>query len=321
MIRFTAFDGAGFRELVGIDRPPEGTVWLDLLDPTKEEINDLEQAIGIELPTKAEMAEIEISSRLYAENDALYMTALIPSRTDGDDMLMEPVTFVLTKTGLITIRYHDPRTFTVFIQRAEKTVLDVGDGEGVLLGLLDAVVDRLADILERVGHELDGISREVFARGGVDTRAGTDYKGALENIGRKGDLTSKTRDSLITLERLVTFLGPRLKSRDGLRREVLNTIGQDVKSLLDQSGYLSQKVTFLLDGMLGLINIEQAAIIKIFSVAAVIFLPPTLVASIYGMNFDIMPELHWTYGYPMAIGLMILSAVVPYLFFKRRGWL
>jgi magnesium transporter len=145
----------------------------------------------------------------------------------------------------------------------------------------------------------------------------------LEQIGRKGDLTSHIRDSLVTLERLVGFLGHVAMQRKSGKdlRERLKTLSRDVRSLTDHSSFLSQKITFLLDATLGMINIEQNAIIKIFSVAAVVFLPPTLIASIYGMNFEEMPELDWLFGYPFAIALMILSAILPYLFFKRRGWL
>lgn len=320
MIRYTSFDEAGLREASGADGLPASSIWLDLLDPTPDEIRALERATGIDLPSRADMAEIEISSRLYAEDGALYMTALVPARAEIEDMQVEPVTFVLTRSALVTIRYHDPRVFEVFMQRAQKNMLDLADGEGALLELLDTIVDRLADILEGIGRELDAISGDIFVRGGVNARSAAAYKTALARIGRMGDMTSKTRDSLVTLERLTSFLGLRLE-RGGKRREALKTVGRDIRSLLDQSGFLSQKVTFLLDGMLGLINIEQNAIIKIFSVAAVIFLPPTLVASIYGMNFEHMPELTWPLGYPIAIGLMILSALVPYLFFKRRGWL
>ena len=317
MIRFLSFDAGGVREIPATEAPPPEAVWLDLLDPTPEEIATLERATGIDLPSRADMAEIEISSRLYAENGALYMTALILARVDGEDALIEPVTFVLTERALVTVRYHDPVVFDVFVQRVGRGTLAVSDGEGALLEMLDVIVDRLADVLEGVGRELDAISRDIFVRRGGATRPAGESRTALAHLGRMGDKTSKVRDSLVTLERLTSFLALRLKAR-GARRDELKTVARDIRALLDQSGYLAQKVTFLLDGMLGLINIEQNAIIKIFSVAAVIFLPPTLVASIYGMNFAFMPELSWRYGYPMAIGLMILSALVPYLFFKRR---
>ena len=306
--------------------PPDGApadlpVWFDLILPTRDEEIALETRLGIELPTRDEMQEIELSSRLYTENGASYMTALVPSHTDGDDILLAPITFILAAHRLVTIRYHEPRTFTTFSQRAERNELGLESGESVLLGLLETIVDRLADILERAGRDLDAISRHVFAQGGAEARKGTSYKGTLEEIGRKGDLSSNIRESLATIERLGAYLGPTLRDSDKARREQLNAIASDVRSLTDHSEYMAQKITFLLDATLGLISIEQNATIKIFSVVAVVFLPPTLVASVYGMNFDVMPELHWQFGYPLAIGAMILSAILPYLYFKHRGWL
>lgn len=296
-------------------------VWWDLLSPSREEETHLEQRLGLGLPTREDMEEIELSSRLYSEDGGHFMTALIPSQTDGDDVVIQPITFILAGHRLVTIRYTEPRAFNTFPQRAEKTVLGLSSGETILLGLLEAIVDRLADILERAGREIDMVSRSVFGQKGTAARKDANYKATLEEIGRKGDLTSNIRDSLATLERVLAFLGPKLTQNDKEVRGQLKALAADVRSLSDHSGFMAQKITFLLDATLGLINIEQNAIIKIFSVAAVVFLPPTLVASIYGMNFEVMPELEWTLGYPLALGTMILSAVLPYLYFKRQGWL
>lgn len=299
----------------------EGIIWWDLVNPDRDEETGLEKRLGLELPTRDEMQEIEISSRLYSEDGGHFMTALIPSHTDADDAVIQPITFILIDHRLVTIRYTEPRAFTTFPQRAEKTGLGLTSGETILLGLLEAVVDRLADILERAGRDIDAVSRSVFGQKGAETRKDANYKATLEEIGRKGDLTSNIRDSLATLERVLAFLGPKLTQADKAVHDQLKALVSDVRSLTDHSGFMAQKITFLLDATLGLINIEQNAIIKIFSVAAVVFLPPTLVASLYGMNFEFMPELKWTFGYPFAVGLMILSAVLPYFYFKRRGWL
>ena len=318
MIR--AFELTGDR-LKPVTPEAERIVWWDLISPTRDEEKLLEAHLGLELPTRDEMQEIEISSRLYSEDGGHFMTALVPSHTDMDDAVIQPITFILANHKLVSIRYTEPRAFSTFPQRAEKTDLGLSNGESVLLGLLEAIVDRLADILERTGREIDTISRTVFGQIGSESRKDANYKATLEEIGRKGDLTSNIRDSLATLERVLAFLGPKLTQADKELRDQLKALVSDVRSLSDHAGFMAQKITFLLDATLGLVNIEQNAIIKIFSVAAVVFLPPTLVASVYGMNFEIMPELSWTYGYPWAIGLMILSAVLPYLYFKRRGWL
>ncbi len=312
--------------LRAVDGPPElseALVWIDLISPTREEETTLEGRLGIGLPTKEEMEEIEISSRLYNEDGASFMTALLPANADGDDPDMCPVTFVLAGPRLITVRYHEPTAFRTFPIRAEKIPMGVETGEGVLVALLEAIVDRLADILERAGRDIDQTSRGIFRRKNGKPTSSQDFQKTLEAIGRTGDLTSNIRDSLVTLERVATFLGQGAGQRNSGKemRERVKTLSRDVRSLSDHAGFLSQKITFLLEATLGMISIEQNAIIKIFSVAAVVFLPPTLIASIYGMNFEHMPELEWLVGYPFAIGLMILCAILPYLFFKRRGWL
>lgn len=301
----------------------ESTVWIDLVSPTREEERLVEELVGINVPTKEDMEEIEISSRLYLENSAAFMTVILPSHTETGDPEMHPVTFVLTDRHLITIRYHEPRSFRTFPARAEKIPVGCETAEEVLMGLLEATVDRLADILERDGQDIDGISRRIFRHRADKPTRTRDFQDVLENIGQKGDLTSKIRDSLVSFDRMAGFLGHLAQQRRSGKniRERIKTLSRDIRSLADYAGFLSQQITFLLDATLGMINIEQNAIIKIFSVAAVVFLPPTLIASIYGMNFTHMPELDWPFGYPFAIGLMIVSAILPYVYFKRRGWL
>jgi magnesium transporter len=307
----------GFTEL------EENLVWIDLINPTSEEESTLERQLGLDLPTRDEMEEIEISSRLYYEDGASFMTATLPAQTESDDPQMDPVTFVLTPDRLVTIRYHEPRAFTTFPTRAAKVSLGCESGEGVLVALLEAIVDRVADILERAGRDIDSISRHIFQHPNSASAHDRDFQEVLESIGHKGDFTSNIRDSLLTLERLVGFLShgtlQRRSSKD--LRERIKTLSRDVRSLSDHASFLSQKITFLLDATLGMINIEQNATIKIFSVVAVVFLPPTLIASIYGMNFAFMPELDWLLGYPFALGLMLLSAILPFVYFKHRRWL
>jgi magnesium transporter len=299
-------------------------VWADLFEPTKEEEATIENWIGVGIPTREEMQEIEISSRLYVENGAFFMTATLPAHADGDRPVMSPVTFVLSQNRLITVRYHEPRAFQTFPMRAEKADIGCTNGETILIALLEAIVDRLADVLERAGSEVIEISHDIFHP--AEKKASKRDRGfqiILRRIGRKEDLVSNIQDSLLSLQRLSGFFGqvmvPRKNDKD-LRARV-KTLSRDVSSLSDHASFLSQKITFLLDATLGMINIEQNAIIKIVSVAAVVFLPPTLVASVYGMNFDVMPELKWLLGYPFALFLMVISAVLPFWYFKRRGWL
>jgi magnesium transporter len=323
MIRGFVSDNGRLKLVEDVLAQLDRVIWVDLVNPTDDEEVALEQGLGIEVPTREEMAEIEISSRLYYENGAAFMTATLPAQVDSDDPQMAPVTFVLAGERLVTIRYHEPRAFQTFPTRAEKVAMGCTSGETILVSLLEAIVDRLADILERAGEGIDRTSHGVFQQRGTKPTRSQDFQKVLEQIGREGDLTSDIRHGLMTLERLLGFLGhvtTQHKSSKDIR-DRLKTLARDVRSLTDHASFLSQKITFLLDATLGMINIEQNAIIKIFSVAAVVFLPPTLVASIYGMNFVKMPELDWMLGYPFAICLMIGSAILPYLYFKRRGWL
>jgi magnesium transporter len=196
-------------------------------------------------------------------------------------------------------------------------------GEMVLMELVDAVIDRCADILERVGADVDQVSHDIFEPESERHGHAKQYSQILIAIGRKGDLTSKVRESLVSVGRVVAFLSAVMEgvkwSKD--MREQLKTMQRDVASLTDHASYLSSKITFVLDAMLGVVNLEQNNIIKLFSVMAVVLMPPTLIASIYGMNFKMMPELEWVHGYPMALLMMLAAAVLPYFLFKWKKWL
>ncbi|MCR4265756.1 magnesium transporter CorA family protein [Nitratireductor sp. ZSWI3] len=322
MIKAYIVDNERLRAVDDIAAHRDAIVWADLLSPTAEEMERIEGWLGIAVPTREEMEEIEISSRLYTENGAHFMTATLPAHADGDRPEMSPVAFVLSAGRLVTVRFHEPRAFQTFPQRAEKAALGCSTGETVLVTLLEVIVDRLADILERAGKEILDISRAIFHP--AETKASQrdrSFQIILRKIGRKEHLVSNLQDSLLTLQRLSSFLGAIPLGGGKDLRTRIKTLARDVASLSDHATGLSQKINFLLDATLGMINIEQSAIIKIFSVVAVVFLPPTLVASIYGMNFEIMPELRWDFGYPLALVLMVLSALLPFWYFKRRGWL
>ncbi|TKT77340.1 magnesium/cobalt transporter CorA [Aquamicrobium sp. LC103] len=324
MIRSYTLENGRLKPSQDLSADMEKIAWIDLFTPSREEETAVENLLTVALPTREEMEEIEISSRLYVEDGAYFMTATLPSHSDTDKPLMAPVTFILAGKKLITVRYTEPRAFVAFPQRAEKVATGCTNGETILVNLLESIVDRLADILEKAAKDIESLSRDVFesSKGKASTR-NDHFQRVLKDIGRKEELVSNVRDSLLTFQRLSGFLAHALDQSKAVKdvRARVKTMSRDVLSLADHANFLSQKITFLLDATLGMINIEQNAIIKIFSVAAVVFLPPTLVASIYGMNFDIMPELNWTFGYPFAIGLMVLSAIIPFWLFRRRGWL
>ncbi len=297
--------------------PPQ-TVWVDIVGPTADDAAAMLRLLSVEIPTHEEMQEIEASSRLYEDGGALVMTMPVLTRAMTDEPEAAAVTFILAGDRLITVRYVDPLPFSMFVRRLARQPALVANGATALVGLLEQIADRLADVLESATADLEAISRDIFRKESV--RGGDYLKDILQRIGRAGDLATKAKDSLLGLNRLMLFLG----AQTGVRKEIkqrMKTVMRDANSIAEHATFLSTKVAFLLDATLGMINIEQNNVIKILTVASVAFLPPTLIASLYGMNFELMPELHWRWGYPMAVGLMLLSALVPFLYFRRKKWL
>ncbi|MEJ2432139.1 MAG: magnesium transporter CorA family protein [Pseudolabrys sp.] len=301
--------------------PPEGAVWFDLVTPGQEENRLVERMVGIAVPTREEMQEIEVSSRLFVENGARFMTATLMCRSDTATPRTTPVTFILAGHRLVTVRYDEPRPFAMVEHKLGRACSPQITGESVMMDLLDAVIDRAADILERVAAEIDQISHSIFepeAEGSPPS-----HHEVLKALGRKGDLTSKVRESLVSVGRVLLFVANEADAVKWAKdmRAQLKTMQRDVTSLTNHASYLNDKITFLLDAMLGVVNIQQNNIIKIFSVAAVVLMPPTLIASIYGMNFKHMPELSEPWAYPATLVLMVIAAVLPYLYFKWKKWL
>lgn len=319
--------------LVAHDLPPgtplpEGTVWIDLLEPTPEEDAHIESLGGIGIPTRDEMTEIEESSRFYSENGALYLTAPVLFRAGTDNPGLAPITFVVTEQYLITVRYTTPQSVAHFIARVSKAGNNLVSTQcnpvAILFGLFEAITDRLADVLESAAQRLDGESnRLITGANGKKPMSTPSFRSGLTTIGKEGEFLSKARESLAGISRLLAYVHSNMPSEEesSQNRMMLESLERDIRSLTDHVAFLSERTIFLLDTVVGLVSVEQNAIIKIFSVVAVVFMPPTLVASIYGMNFRHMPELDWLLGYPWAIGLMVASALLPLLYFRGRGWL
>lgn len=290
-------------------------LWLDLINPTLQEEALVEECLAINIPTREEMLEIELSSRLYKDDDTLFMTATMIAQAESVSPKQDAVSFVLTPKQLITIRYIEPQAFKLFINRLYK-IKHIDNPVTLLTELLDATVDRLADILEIINHQLESYSKDTFNT----TTSNRNYQELLQHLGVTGSLNSKIVESLVSFNRLIPYFDQALKN-NGEEHTRLTTLSKDIFALSDHAAFLSNKISFLLEATLGMVQIEQNAIIKIFSVAAVIFLPPTLIASIYGMNFQVMPELSWKYGYLIAVGLMIFASWLPYKYFKYKKWL
>lgn len=304
------------------DPIPSDSVWIDLLSPTNEERRKVNASVGMEMPTRADMEEIEISSRLYQEDGGIFLTALILSNMETDSPVADVVSFVLTHDKLMTIRYIDPQPFKTFAARVERGSANPQRAEMVLMNLLDVIIDRMADVLERAGADIEMISRDIFQPNDGKIMQSKDFQDVLRRLGRKHDLTGKMRESLLSFSRVLSFLTPAMDGKPNKDvRTHIKTLTRDVQSLQDHTSFLGSKLNYLLDATLGLINIDQNNIIKIMSVAAIVFLPPTLLASIWGMNFHAMPELSSEVGYPIALVMIVISGILPYVWFKRRGWL
>ncbi|MBY0531662.1 MAG: magnesium transporter CorA family protein [Xanthobacteraceae bacterium] len=302
---------------------PPDAIWIDLVAPTAGEDKIVEAAVGVMVPTREEMAEIEVSSRLYIENGARYMTATVLYNTETDKPGTTAITFIIAGNKLVTVRYDEPKPFSYLAGKLSKACAANTSGPSIMVELLDAIIDRVADILERLAAEVDKVSARVFERNAARDDPNQRYQAILRAIGRKGDLLSKTRESLVSLNRLVLFFTNEAEAV-GLpkdQRTHLKSVARDISSLTDHASFLANKITFLLDATLGMVSLEQNNVIKLFSVMAVTLMPPTLIASIYGMNFEHMPELKWLYGYPLALIAMVIAAVGPYLFFKWKRWL
>jgi magnesium transporter len=301
---------------------PASALWIDLIEPTAEEERLVESSLRVDVPTREEMREIEASSRLYEENGALYMTATVVTKLETDLPESSQVTFILDKDRLITNRYIDPLPFRSFIAYAEKHPQACGSSTALLAGLLESIVNRIADVLERIGADLDAVSANVFATPRGRRSVSGDFRQIMARVGTNGDVTSKARESLVSLGRLLAFLQQSSAVNLGQeQRARFRTLARDVLSLSDHASFLANKVSFVLEATLGMINIEQNNIIKIFSVVTVFMLPPSLIAGIFGMNFHSMPLLQSKEAFWIAMGLMLLSAVMPYVYFRRRGWL
>ena len=295
---------------------PADTLWIDLVSPTREEDAAVEKALGLSIPTREEMAELEASSRVYRENGATYATADII--THGDDPLpgVEPVTFVLTDGPLVTIRYTDPKPFSLLIDKLEREPALCASGAEMFLNLMEAVIDRVSDILSKNATRVEGIAAHVFSGGRT-----VGFEKLITKLGQAQMATARIEQSLAGLLRIFAFVGIDERADTDEARAHLRSLGRDADSLIAHNQSVAASINFQLSAALGLINIEQSSIIKIFSVAAVAFLPPTLIASIYGMNFEHMPELPQPWGYPAAVAAMVVSAVLPLAWFKHKGWL
>lgn len=317
-------DTGAFLTSKSTDLPGE-IIWIDLLNPTKEEKDFVESHARVQVPSLEALNEIESSSRLIFRHETIYVSTPVVARADTADPFLSPLGLILTKRVLVSIRFEELSVFDSLARliRSRETLRTSTE---VFAALLEALVDRGADVLERLGADLDKVSRMVFRGDPVrrqhTVRSNTALRRVLSQVGATGDRLSIARDALLGLSRVASFvlgsgsewIAPEVEAR-------LTAVSKDIASLNDYEGHVSNKVQFLLDAILGFITTEQNDLFKVLTVVSVIGIPPTVVTGIYGMNFKYMPELAWQWGYPFGLLLVVLSALAPYLWFKWRGWI
>jgi magnesium transporter len=311
------------KQLILAEELPTQTIWLDLENPSTEEEYHLKALLNITIPTREEVWKNHVLNRMYTENGVSYMTAAVISKNNSPHPETKAVTFILSHHYLVTIRHISPTSFKNFIHRVMHNPQDFTTGVEVLEGLMEEIITRVAYNSELLAEDLDTLSHRIFKTRTMEVHKGNPsniMKDILRRLGENADLNSKINESLHSIGRLLSFFRETQNNTPEMTNR-LEVLVKDTLSLSQQTGFQADKITFLLDATLGMINVEQNLIIKIFSVVAVFFLPPTLISSIYGMNFEHMPELHWVGGYPFAVGLMLVVAIVPYIYFRKRKWL
>ncbi len=303
---------------------PANTVWIDLINVTEAEEQKLEKLLQINVPTPEETRNVSVSNRLYEEDNAIYMsiTSFINQDKNIDELKPEVITFIVTKGILITSRDTDFNLFGPhFTAYSRKLTSTENIALNLLLMFLENIINETAAILEQIGHDLDAQNTNILNSTNNQKDPQFSHKNILREITISGNTVSKVRESLTSFNRMAIFLiqstftdkKPKILGH-------LKNILSDISALNDHATFISSKIIFLLDATLGQINIEQTNIIKIFSLVSVVFLPPLLIASIYGMNFKFIPELDWVISYPLILILMVLSSWLPYRYFKRKKW-
>jgi len=292
-------------------------LWIDLYRPLDSQVKAVE-ALGLDVPTLADMEEIEISNRLYREEGVDVMTVVLPGHTPDGVHVSSPVSFILSSERLVTVRHHAPRSFATFPERADRSTAGCRTPERIFLGLIEEIVARQADLLEGSGRALDAVSTRVLGEARPE-----ELKAALGEVGKQGELLGHIRLALLTLERALSFYDQTLSTQPqaGELRPIVKGQMRDIAALSVHNDYLSSRVSLTVDATLGMINLAQNNTVRILSVVTALFLPPTLIASAYGMNFVNMPELNQSWGYPYALGLMVASALLSWAFFKWKDWL
>lgn len=326
------YDNVGARDEVACDLAattlPAGVVWIDILDPSRDELAFVERFVRVTLPADETLGDLQTANRLRFDGETVQVFTPVVFRDPEKSLRTTTVGFILGSTLLVTIRTETLRSFDDYVARVSAPGdVTVHQPVDVLLGLFETIVDRLSDGMEKVGADLDGVSTHIFSADRTRPEAmkpiryEADLQNTLQTLGRSGDLTSNIRDSLLGIGRALAFVAanapdkmpPSAKTR-------LKALRQDITSLNDYETRLTDKVQFLLDSTLGFISIDQNRMFKLLTIFSALGIPPTFVVGLYGMNFKSMPEYDWTYGYAWGLGMVAVSIILPALWLRWRGW-
>lgn len=301
----------------------EHALWYDCLNPTEEEKNNLAAKFKVKIPSQEKIAKIGTSNLFYKNADVFYLTTFLVARARSDQPIVVPAVFILHPHCLITVRYAEPRPFQTFKERVRYTGEKWERPIDLFMGLLETIVDRIAELAEKIDLDIDELSNMTFkGHNGKNHTKLQSHSDIITRLGKKGDLAAKMNESSRSLERLLTYIQlQKIMKEENNQSSSISILQQDVYHVNDHLNYLAHKINFLLDASLGYINIEQNNIMKTFTFMAIILLPPALIGTIYGMNFKNIPEHSWKYGYLFALFIMALSSFLPYLYFKRKRWL
>ncbi|SMO32548.1 magnesium transporter CorA family protein [Paracoccus laeviglucosivorans] len=311
--------GAGLAPLAN-DQDLAQAIWIDLYRPLDSQVQAV-SALGYEVPTLDDMEEIEISNRLYTESGKIYMTGVLPGQLPNGESAAMPVTFILGPTQLITVRHHAPRPFETFPTRADRSSSGCASPERVFLGLVEEIVGRLADISENVSKVLDTTAARVLRK---TSPSNSDFlETALMTIGQQAELMGRIRMGLLSMDRILVYHASNTASRPDAHgtRALRTALQRDIQALEVHADFLTSRIGMTIDATMGMIGLQQNERVRILSVMTALFLPPTLIASIYGMNFDRIPALQWSLGFPMALALMVCSVAAVLVLLKWKDWL
>lgn len=309
------------RERQALEADP---VWLDLNNPSFDEERRVKTLLGIAIPNREEIWRNHVTNHMYSDSGVIYMNAAVLHKADAAHPRTSAITFIVAPACLVTIRYTYPTSFEHFQRRLGHAGDTYPTSHHILEGLLEEMVARVAYHNELVDDGLDDLAHQVFADHAFENRQGNPsliMRRLLQKLGGLNQLNAKAHESLGSFLRLINFYRDELGDTHPALTRRLCMLLHETQTLADQTSFTTNQIGFQLDASLGMISVEQNLIAKIFTIAAVFFLPPTLISSIYGMNFQHMPELSWIFGYPMAIGMMIIAAAGTFVYFKKKDWL